>query len=93
MCQADLLQRLNTKSVIRLPEVSPKATCSRASPFRDAAKFGLNLVQADKEESLRTFAANVETDRVTAKVTCFYKLCRSLRSGQDDPCGDSCFSC
>lgn len=46
-------------------------------------------MRADKEESLRNVAADVETDPVTAKVTCFYKLCRSLRAGQDDPYRDS----
>ena len=30
--------------------------------------FGLNLVRADKQESLRTVGADVETDRVTANV-------------------------
>ena len=44
---------------------------------------------ADKEKSLRTIAADVETNCVTAKVICFYNLCRSLRPGRDDPCGDS----
>ena len=29
---------------------------------------GLNLVRADKQESLRTVGADVETDRVTANV-------------------------
>ena len=29
-------------------------------------------MRADKEESLRNIAADVETDLVTAKVTCFY---------------------
>jgi hypothetical protein len=62
---------------------------SKNNVFISVQRFGLNLVRADKEESLRTFAADVETDRVTAKVTCFYKLCRSLRSGQDNPFGDS----
>jgi len=52
-------------------------------------KFWLNWVRADKEESLRAVAADVETDPVTAKVTCFYKLCLSSRAGQDDPCRDS----
>ena len=45
----------------------------------------LSQLRADKEESLRNVAADVETDPVTAKVTWFYKLCRSLRAGQDDP--------
>jgi hypothetical protein len=46
-------------------------------------------MRAGKEESLRMIAADVETDRVTAKVICFYNLCRSSRSDQDDPSGDS----
>lgn len=39
--------------------------------IRDTS-FGLNLMRADKQESLPTVSADVETDRVTAKVICNY---------------------
>ena len=74
------------------PTAKPKKTvmAPRISSFF-IKNIGLRLSQlrADKEESLPTVGADVETDPVTAKVACFYKLCRSLRSGQDNPLGNS----
>lgn len=60
-----------------------------SSFFIKNMELRLSQLRADKEESLRTVAADVETDRVTAKVICFYKLCPSLRPGRGDSCRDS----
>ena len=71
---------------------NPKITMipgSENNVFISNKSLGSTYCEADKEESLRTVAADVETGRVTAKVTSFYKLCRSLRPGQDNPFGDS----
>lgn len=60
-----------------------------SSFFIKNIELRLSQLRADKEESLPTVAADVETDPVTVKLTCFYKLCRSLRFGQDHAYGDS----
>ena len=78
---ADIEPTAKPKKTVMAPRIS--------SFFIKNIELRLSQLRADKEESLATVAADVETDPVTAKLTCFCKLCRSLRFGQDHGYGDS----